>query len=95
MAVTETPKEAARRLAKSQIDKGYLPEALHEYRSADGAVLYWRIRAKHPSGDKWIRPMRPTQEGYKLGEPDFPNGKPLISIARHRAVRRPRVRRGG
>ena len=80
MAVTETPKEAARRLAKSQIDKGYLPEALHEYRSADGAVLYWRIRAKHPSGDKWIRPMRPTQEGYKLGEPDFPNGKPLYRL---------------
>lgn len=77
----ETPQQAARRLAAHKIREGYRPEGLHEYRSADGAPLYWRIRCKHPgTGDKWIRPMRWNGTGYEIGEPEFPNGKPLYRL---------------
>lgn len=77
----ETPKEAARRLASRAIDEGYTPQALHEYTSEDGIPLFWRIRAKHPrTGEKWIRPMSLNGQGYKLGEPDFPEGKPLYRL---------------
>ena len=79
---TETAKDAARRLAAPEIAKGFKPEALHTYRSADGSALYWRIRAKHPNGEKWIRPMRLNGHGYELGEPSFPNGKPLYRLDR-------------
>jgi hypothetical protein len=72
VAMAETPKEAARRLAASMIDKGYKPAALHPYTAADGAPIYYRIRLKHPTtGDKWLRPMYANGEGYKFGEPDF------------------------
>jgi len=78
--MTETPKEAARRLAAPAIAKGFQPAGLHTYCGADGAPLYWRIRAKHENGDKWIRPMKLTGHGYELGEPRFPNGKPLYRL---------------
>lgn len=78
---TETPRQAARRLAASALRAGYEPEALHEYTDVDGKTLYWRIRLKHPySGDKWIRPMRRSGDGYALCEPDFPYGKPLYRL---------------
>lgn len=74
----ETPKTAARRLATGAIRDGFEPLALHEYQAADGTPVYWRIRLKHPdTGDKWIRPMRWNSTGYEIGEPVFPNGKPL------------------
>jgi hypothetical protein len=78
----ETPKGAARRLAAPEIAKGFKPEALHTYRAADGTPLYWRIRAKHPNGEKWIRPMKLNGHGYEKGEPSFPNGKPLYHLDR-------------
>ena len=78
---TETPQQAARRLAASAIRDGYRPEALHEYTGPDGNPLHWRIRLKHPeTGDKWIRPMRLNGEGFELGEPEYPNGKPLYRL---------------
>lgn len=80
-ALSETPKQAASRLAGSALAKGFKPEALHCYTDEHGAPLYWRIRAKHPTtGEKWIRPMRLAGGVYELGEPDFPSGKPLYAL---------------
>ena len=82
-SATETPKAAARRLAASAIRQGFQPEALHEYRAADGHPIYWRIRAKRPDGEKWIRPMMLNGHGYELREPDFPDHrKPLYGLDR-------------
>lgn len=77
----ETPQQAARRFAAAVIRDGFKPEALHEYTDREGKPLYWRIRLKHPvSGEKWIRPIKLNSEGYALGEPDYPNGKPLYRL---------------
>lgn len=79
--MTETPQQAARRLAARAIRDGFEPQALHEYTDRDGKPLYWRIRLRHPvSGDKWIRPMKLNGEGYALAEPEYPNGKPLYRL---------------
>ena len=81
--MTETPKEAAKRLAGLILDKGFKPVALHAYTDENNKPLYWRIRCKHPvTGDKWIRPMRLNGQGYELGEPKFPDGKPLFALHR-------------
>lgn len=80
---TETPKEAAHRLSAPAIADGYLPEALHTYRSTDETPLYWRIRCKRPdTGDKWIRPMHWDGHAYTLSMPTFPNGTPLYGLQR-------------
>ena len=79
--IQETPKNAARRLAVSALRDGYLPEALHEYRDADGSPLYWRIRCRREDGAKWIRPMRFDGTAYVLGEPEKPpEGGPLYRL---------------
>lgn len=70
--MVETPKEAARRLAAKPINEGFKPEGMHAYRNAEGEPLFWRIRLKHPNGEKWMRPMRWTGDGYALGEPAAP-----------------------
>ena len=80
---SEAAKDAARRLAAPMLAKGYQPQALHQYNAADGSVLFYRIRAKHPeTGDKWIRPMKLNGQGYELGEPKFSDGKPLYGLPR-------------
>jgi putative DNA primase/helicase len=78
----ETPEMAARRLARTVIQKGFKPEALHVYRDAQGQPLYWRMRLKHPGTQaKWIRPLHRRDEQYfVLGEPDFPGKKPLYRL---------------
>jgi hypothetical protein len=77
----ETPKAAARRLTAGQSAQGYKPDALHEYRAADGSPLYWRIRMSHATDEKWIRPMRHDGNRFVLGEPPTPrNGKPLYRL---------------
>lgn len=78
--MTETPKQAAQRIAKATIRGDWKAEALHTYTSADGTPIYWRIRARLANGEKWIRPMRLTGNGYELGEPEFPTGKPLYRL---------------
>ena len=81
--MTETPKEAARRLSAHIIAKDYKPVALHTYTDTEGNAKYWRIRAKHPiTSEKWIRPMRFNGNGFELGEPKFENGKPLYALHR-------------
>ncbi len=75
------PKLAARRLSESTIRGGFTPEALHEYADAGGTPLYWRVRARLASGEKWIRPMRVCGMVYELKEPEFINGKkPLYGL---------------
>lgn len=84
----ETAQQAARRLSDAAIRDGFTPHALHEYTDKDGNPLHWRIRLKHPdSGDKWIRPMKSNGEGYTLGEPEYPDGKPLYRL--HELAARP------
>lgn len=78
----ETPKQAARRLMSSKFKEGYEAEALHSYTDAEGNPLYWRIRLKHPTLDKVIRPMRLHDAAYELKEPPFAGGKPLYKLHR-------------
>ena len=79
--MNETPQQAARRLAAGALREGFKPQALHEYTDADGTPLHWRIRLKNPdTGDKWIRPMKLNGDGYTLGEPEDPAGKPLYRL---------------
>ena len=79
--MSETPKEAAKRLAGPMLDKGFIPAALHAYTDPDGNPIFWRIRCKHPeTGDKWIRPIKMNGEGYELAEPKFTGGKPLYGL---------------
>ena len=79
--MSETPKQAAARLAARELARGYKPEALHCYTSETGEPIYWRIRARHlKSRKKYIRPMRMAGGIYELGEPDFPSGKPLYAL---------------
>lgn len=79
--MNETPEQAARRLAEAAIKSGFEPQALHKYTDAQGNVLHWRIRAKRPSdGEKWIRPMVFKEGTYRLGEPQYENGKPLYRL---------------
>jgi hypothetical protein len=74
-------KRAARRLATPALNTGYVPQALHVYRDSQGHPLYYKVRAKHPkSGEKWIRPMHFDGNDYVLGEPKFPDGKPLYGL---------------
>lgn len=81
--MTETHKDAAKRLAGPMLDKGFKPVALHTYTDESGGPLYWRIRCKHPDTlEKWIRPMKLNGHGYELGEPKFTNGKPLYALHR-------------
>src|SRR5688572_24838630 len=70
-SMTETPQAAARRLATPALSQGFKPQALHTYTNEEGQPLFWRIRARRPNGEKWIRPMRLNGNGYELGEPKF------------------------
>lgn len=77
----KSPQQAARAFAGKAIRDGYAPESLHVYTDRDGQPLHWRIRLKHPdTGEKWIRPMKLNGTGYALGEPDYPDGKPLYRL---------------
>ena len=77
----ETPQQAARRLMASKLLQGYRPEALHSYTDTKGNPLYWRIRLKHPTLDKLIRPMALIDGDYLLKEPQYPHGqKPLYHL---------------
>ena len=77
----QTPMQAAQRIAAAVMRKGFHFEALHEFTNRDGDALHWRIRLKHPgTGDKWIRPMQRFGDGFRPGEPAYPEGKPLYRL---------------
>ena len=77
----ESAKEAAHRLAKPALAMGFRPAGLHTYTDAAGQPILYKIRAKHlQTGEKWLRPMHRNWKGYELGEPAFPQGKPLYRL---------------
>ena len=77
----EEPKQAARRLMSSKLTEGYTAEALHTYTNNEGDPLYWRIRLKHPTLEKVIRPMSLINGVYVLKEPLFNHSdKPLYNL---------------
>lgn len=70
--------------AMTQLSNGYQPERIHVYDDAQGNMLYFRIRLKHPkTGDKWIRPFHldTTKQEYIMKEPHFKDGKPLYHLS--------------
>lgn len=80
-------KQASQALTIKQQNEGYSLDpkhgsAIHIYRSADGLILYARIRLKHADGNKHIRPMKRNERGaWVLGEPTHPEtGKPLYNL---------------
>ncbi len=78
---TETPQQAARRLSAGAFAKGFRPDGFYRYTDANGEPLFYRFRLKHPeTGEKWIRPMRLDEGEFVVGEPAFPNGKPLYRL---------------
>ena len=85
ISASETPKEAARRLAAPWIAKGYKGRALHTYKQAEVRRIDYRMRLEHPDRDaapdgrKVIRPFKLNGSGYVFGEPHFRNGKPLYN----------------
>jgi len=81
--VTERLREAARRFSKPFLADGYKPVGLHRFTNPRGRPLFWRLRVKHPvTGKKEIRPFHHNGQGFELGEPKFPNGKPLYALRR-------------
>jgi hypothetical protein len=79
----ETPQQAARRLSSAAIARGFQPEALHEYRDVEGQPIYWRIRLKSATGEKWFRPMRFDGSKFVIGEPNAAaGGKSIYGLDR-------------
>ena len=77
----ETPQQATRRLMANKLKEGYAAEALHTYTDIEGNPLYWRIRLKHPTLGKYMRPMALIDGVYMLKEPPFSHGeKPLYNL---------------
>ncbi len=76
----EEPKQAARRLMASKIKEGYAVNALHTYTDTEGNPLHHRIRLKHQTLDKYIRPMTLINGSYELKEPPYVAGKPLYNL---------------
>ena len=77
----ETPQMAARRLMSPKLKNGYRAEALHTYTNTEGVPIFWRMRLKHETLDKIIRPMAIIDGKYELKEPSFNHGeKPLYQL---------------
>lgn len=79
--IPQEAKDYANKIAAPLLAKGYNKEALHAYTSATGEIILYRVRLKnHSNGEKWIRPFHRNGSGYKTGEPEFTNGKPLYRL---------------
>jgi hypothetical protein len=75
-------------LTRKPAHNGYKAVALHRYTDTHGNPTHWRIRMKRPdTGEKWIRPMCRTMQGFDLKQPDYPEGSPLYYL--HELVVRP------
>jgi hypothetical protein len=78
-----TPEQAAHHLSAKQLAEGYALQALHTYTDEKNNALYWRIRLKNSTNQKWIRPMHKDDSNeYRLGEPSTLNNqaKPLYGL---------------
>lgn len=76
----ELARQKARQLTTQQRREGYWPEALHRYDDATGYPVFWRIRMKHATRRKWIKPLIVDAHGqWKLAEPEM-DTKPLYRL---------------
>jgi len=77
-------REAAGRLFKAKKLEGFNPVALHYYRTADGQVVYARVRMHKPKADggheKLIRPYWNDGTRWTHGEPKQEGGKLLYGL---------------
>lgn len=81
--MTERLREAARRFARPFLEQGHKATGLHCYTTPRGRPILWRLRTKHPeTGRKEIRPFYLNGKRFVMGEPQFPNGKPLYALRR-------------
>jgi hypothetical protein len=79
--MAETLEAAARRLSGGARANGFTPQALHKYTDQVGQVQHAVIRLKNlATGEKWIRPIYLDGAGFVLGEPTYPNRKPLYCL---------------
>lgn len=64
--ISESPENAAVRLARQAMREGFELQTLHEYTNKEGELLHWRIRLKNLiTNEKWIRPMKfSVDNGY-------------------------------
>ncbi|TXI44137.1 MAG: DUF3987 domain-containing protein [Lysobacter sp.] len=86
----ETPEQAARRLGVARLRQGFLLQAVYAYCAADGEILFWRVRMKHPNGKKHIPAMHWDGTRFLPGEPAFPAGmKPVYRLPELLASRGP------
>jgi hypothetical protein len=70
MSHFDTPEQAAQFFAVKPLSQGYVFKCLHPYVDTYGHIIFWRIRCKHPNGEKWIRSMHKDETGkYHLCEP--------------------------
>lgn len=89
-AIIEAIQTAAIRLTNAPRKQGYSLDpkhggAIHHYTAPDGAIMFARLRLKHPgTGDKWIRPLRRDDAGIwcELKAPEFEGGAPLYNLHR-------------
>ena len=64
---SEMIRDGIRDLIKGYLDKGFVPEALHNYRDENGAFVYWRARLRHPErNEKKIFPVRWNGSNFDL-----------------------------
>ncbi|MFT4058461.1 MAG: hypothetical protein QM652_02825 [Legionella sp.] len=81
IALNETIDDAVSRIFSKQLKDGFEFEAAHEYKDVNLKLLFYRIRLKNPTtGDKYIRPIKPGNDAYILGEPEFKSKKPLYNL---------------
>lgn len=75
-------RELMHQYAEKEVNEGYKPYALHIYHDKAEKFLYFRMRLKHPVGEKWIRPFHWDENSKKwvMREPKFQNGKPLYRL---------------
>ena len=79
----ESLRNAARRLAAPMLDKGFKPEGIYKYTTADGKVTHARVRAKHPeTGEKWIRPVTLNGETWRCASRAFRRASLCIGCMR-------------
>lgn len=63
------------------LSEGYVLQAVHKYYDRYKQELYRKLRLKNTTtGEKWIRPFILAGQSWKIGEPEFPNGKPLYNL---------------
>lgn len=78
-------KSAAARLFAFKKHEGFAPVALHLYRTADGSILYARVRMHRPIAggghEKFVRPFWSDGANWKHGEPKQDGGKVLYGLA--------------